>query len=399
MLTEKIQMLSDLMKENQFLTGGMVTVGFGFFLRYSQQIWNSFVDTIKKVITTELVITTRHTDYQAISKLAYTSRIGFFCRTYSLSFRKDSYDVDGNENSELRPGFGTTMGVYKGKLFWFSKSMLENKNEVEEKLQITFLTRNKKYIDMFVTEGAKALDKEDGISVYAQSGEYWEGPVFFTKRKMETVFVNNNIKQTLTEKIKNFVENKQWYTDRGIPYKLCIMLHGKPGSGKTSLIKALASHFNKDIYYMTDTKMATAHTMSNINKKNSIVLLEDIDTMHDLKSRKEKKEKATDSISRQILHNLLNLFDGFKTPEGAIFILTTNHIEDLDAAIFRPGRVDMLVEMNELEKDSMIEMFNAFYGNNYDAEQVDYVPKTGAQLQKIFLEETAETALHKLAKE
>lgn len=399
-MLENLSQITDLMKDNQFMTGGMAAVGFGFFLNYAKTIWANFTDAIKKLTTSELLVTTRHTSYQAISRLAYMKRVKFFCRTYSLSFRKGDFDeeetADDGENENLRPGFGTTLGIYKGKLFWFSKSMLDNKNEVEEKLQLTFLTRNKKYIDLFVTEGAKAFEKENCIRVYAQSQEYWESAIFFSKRKMETVFVNNNIKETLVSKIKQFIENRQWYEDRGIPYKLCILLHGKPGSGKTSLVKALASNFEKDIYYMSDTKQATSHTLANIDKKSSIVLLEDIDSMHDLKARDEDDAKT--ETTKQVLHNILNMFDGFKTPEGAIFILTTNHIEHLDPAIFRPGRVDMLIEMNELEKDSMIEMFNAFYGTKHgvDFDYVKYIPKTGAELQKLFLEEVAIDAVKKL---
>lgn len=407
MLTEKIQYVMDIMKQNQFLTGGVAAVGFSFFLNYSKTAWQNFTTIIRKATTSELTITTRHSSYQAISKLAHDKRLSFFCRTYSLSFKASNRflaglteDVDADRGKildGLRPGFGTTIGIYKGKLFWFTKSMLENKNDIEEKIEIVFLTRKKKYIEEFIVDAMRYSIDESVISVYNQSHEYWGDSISMTKRNMNTVFVNNNIKETLIKRIDAFSNNKKWYIDRGIPYKLCIMLHGKPGSGKTSIIKALASHFSKNIYCLKDTKQMSEQTLSSIDKNTSIILLEDIDTMYNLSPRDNEGDKEKSDASKQVLHNLLNLFDGLSTPEGAIFILTTNHIKNIDQALFRPGRVDILMEMNELDKDSMIKMFNSFYMNNkVDFDNVEYISRTGAELQKIFLEETESCAIERL---
>jgi chaperone BCS1 len=45
---------------------------------------------------------------------------------------------------------------------------------------------------------------------------------------------------------------------------------------------------------------------------------------------------------------LLNALDGVLCPRGVIIFLTTNHIDRLDAALMRPGRIDKLVHIPTL---------------------------------------------------
>ena len=52
-------------------------------------------------------------------------------------------------------------------------------------------------------------------------------------------------------------ETRDVYLSFGMPYKHIVMLYGVPGSGKTSTITALASHFDCDIYTIPITKELT----------------------------------------------------------------------------------------------------------------------------------------------
>merc|ERR1712038_516113 len=44
-----------------------------------------------------------------------------------------------------------------------------------------------------------------------------------------------------------FLDNESWYLEHGIPYMFGLLLHGEPGCGKTSTIKAIANMTQRHI--------------------------------------------------------------------------------------------------------------------------------------------------------
>ena len=83
-----------------------------------------------------------------------------------------------------------------------------------------------------------------------------------------------------------------------------------------------------------------------------------------------------------------------QTPDGLKFIVTTNHIDRLDPAIVRPGRIDDVIEIGPLSLECARDMFRAFYGRDGIAA---YTPRTGAELQRLFSTKSAEEAEAALA--
>ena len=66
----------------------------------------------------------------------------------------------------------------------------------------------------------------------------------FTEFSFESVKSFKNVffpeKEDLMKKIQFFLDNSSWYDEHGIPYMFGLLLHGEPGCGKTSTIKAIA---------------------------------------------------------------------------------------------------------------------------------------------------------------
>jgi chaperone BCS1 len=58
---------------------------------------------------------------------------------------------------------------------------------------------------------------------------------------------------------------------------------------------------------------------------------------------------------------LLNALDGVRTQEGRILFMTTNHPENLDPALVRPGRVDLQVKLDYASFHQMEELFMRFH--------------------------------------
>jgi hypothetical protein len=171
----------------------------------------------------------------------------------------------------------------------------------------------------------------------------------------DTYFVKDEIQALITQRIDAFLCPK--YKDRclkfGKPYKLNILLYGVPGAGKTTMIKLLAKKYKKELYCfnlskeITDSKFNRSCTKI---KDSSIVAYEDIDSFF---IQREGSKDTNISFSAMI-----NVLDGIKMcDKGLITFLTANHVDNLDPAMIRPGRMDLIVKFDYPEAP---EIFKAF---------------------------------------
>ena len=181
----------------------------------------------------------------------------------------------------------------------------------------------------------------------------------------------------------------------GIPNKLGILLHGEPGCGKTTTIITIASYFGRDIFYVNLKSIKTNHDLKmifdHINNSHSgggIIVLEDIDAMTGVVEKRTNKfiqqqttlvdnkteliDSSDDSIT---LEYLLNLLDGTLTYDDSIVIITTNHLENLDPALYRPGRIDNLIEMKKCDHYQIQKIFNKFMCRNIDQNVLKQIPE------------------------
>ena len=128
------------------------------------------------------------------------------------------------------------------------------------------------------------------------------------------------------------------YRDLGIPYRRGYLLTGPPGTGKSSLILAVASHFELPVYSLPlrgaeiDGEQLT--TLLANCRKPSLITLEDVDCLKVATSRESKPDDAL------TIADLLNAIDGIGASEHRILFMTANRPETLDFALTRAGRVD-----------------------------------------------------------
>jgi chaperone BCS1 len=201
------------------------------------------------------------------------------------------------------------------------------------------------------------------FTVYAfnTQNQCWNRSIVKRKRTIESVILPADLKQQLLDDVDNFLgkETARWYMTHCIPYKRSYLLYGPPGTGKTSTITALASYTDRNVAYLhvSDPKMTDAILKKSLQSvpSKSIVVLEDVDALFG--ADRTKLENIPLSFS-----GLLNALDGIGGKDASIFVLTTNHIDRLDPALIRPGRVDMQIEYPPVITDEQIEqMFKQFY--------------------------------------
>lgn len=218
------------------------------------------------------------------------------------------------------------------------------------------------------------------------------------RRKLESVVLDQGLKERIVCDVKDFLSSSDWYRKHGIPYRRGYLLHGPPGSGKTSFINALAGELEYNICILnlsdrglTDDRLN--HLLVNIPDR-SIILLEDIDAAF---SGRSQTSEGGYSKSNVTFSGLLNAFDGVASAEERIIFMTTNHEDRLDPALIRPGRVDLKELIDNASDYQVTEMFLRFFEGEHDlaAEflkriRLSRATVSTAQLQKMFLSNKGE---------
>lgn len=144
-------------------------------------------------------------------------------------------------------------------------------------------------------------------------------------------------------------------------------MSGPPGTSKSSLSFSIAGEFDLDIYIISIpgiTDQILKDLFSRLPEK-CMVLLEDIDAVSvsrlDSESDNSNNKGSHDRKSSVTLSGLLNTLDGVASPDGRVVMMTTNHVDRLDEALIRPGRVDLRVEFELADKDVISQMFSYVY--------------------------------------
>jgi predicted AAA+ superfamily ATPase len=198
--------------------------------------------------------------------------------------------------------------------------------------------------------------------------DYWTTLSKTPKRPIDTLYLTEGLKEKMLGIIQDFYseEASKDYINFGIPYKKVILLHGVPGSGKTSTIKAIASHFDCDIYIIPVSKELTDYglieAVSNIyfdedeNDRKKIIIMEDIDCIF-------TDRKRGDDENHISLQALLNCFDGLTSSQGTVLFITANNTTVFDKALLRSCRIDHSFFLDFVDKPQLSQMFTKMIPN------------------------------------
>lgn len=359
---------------NDFASGGlllMIIGGLGVWLRaIPARIWYWVV------FQTTMIVTVKDDDaaFQWVKEW-------FLEQKFLKRIRHVDLDTTlRNERIALIPAPGKHWFWYQRRPFevWFSRT--ENTRERTgrriESLTFRTLGRNRTFLQSFVDDIVQCHIRRQGVRshlyTYDDGWDYVEG---YSPRAVKSVVLEPGEKEHLLQDIAQFSGARQRYRRLGVPYHRGYLLYGPPGTGKTSLVSALAAHFGLSIYMVNLADFTDRSLMSAVNRVpcNSVLLFEDIDCMRSSQSRGKVDSTATDgqltnstkeNASTQngvTLSGLLNVLDGFHAPSGVLFVMTTNHIEKLDEALLRPGRIDYKLYMGQASDHQKIELYRRFF--------------------------------------
>ncbi|CAG8335838.1 unnamed protein product [Penicillium nalgiovense] len=293
----------------------------------------------------------------------------------------------------LIPGPGKHILRYKN-AFVFVNRMRESKSrDIQtgkpwETITLTTLYSQRHiFEDLFTEAHAYAAKGHEGkTTIYNSWGTEWK-PFGNPRRKrpLESVILQEGVKERVVADVEDFISSSSWYHDRGIPYRRGYLLYGPPGTGKSSFIQALAGELDYDIAILNLSERGLTDDRLNhlltIVPNRTLVLLEDVDAA--FSNRREQSDADGYRGANVTFSGLLNALDGVASAEERIIFLTTNHVERLDEALVRPGRVDMTVRLGEVTRYQVGCLWDRFY------EDLD----TDGVYRKLFLDRLQELGL------
>lgn len=195
----------------------------------------------------------------------------------------------------------------------------------------------------------------------------WVSVPFRHPSTFDTLALEPELKKQIKDDLTAFAKGKEFYHRVGRAWKRGYLLHGPPGSGKSSLIAAMANFLCYDVYDLELTKVSDNSELRSLliqTTNRSIIVIEDIDCSVDLTAdrmtkkttmtkTKTARSKTTSSdcsgeeSGRVTLSGLLNFTDGLWSccGEERIIVFTTNHRDNVDPALVRCGRMDVHVSL------------------------------------------------------
>ncbi len=102
---------------------------------------------------------------------------------------------------------------------------------------------------------------------------------------------------------------------------------------------------------VTDEKI---HTLLAAVPQRALLLIEDVDAFF-------REREAAHAQVRLSFSGFLNALDGVATQEGTLLFMTTNHLERLDPALIRAGRIDEQVELGHADEDQLRRLYLKFH--------------------------------------
>lgn len=240
----------------------------------------------------------------------------------------------------------------------------------------------------------------------------------------DDIFVPN--KSKIVQTVLDFKNKTGIYTKRSVKNKLGIMLSGIPGTGKTSIVKLIAKELNRHIFPIKIEKINSIDTLKKLMNgdmawvdsypkyvpvEKRLYVFEEIDTagpivmdrdefkksvseggmfvakyfkdkVNDKVNDKDKNKDKTgfkvsdleiDSVLQSLPINLgdvLTILDGIYEYDNFAYIMTTNKKDFLDPALYRPGRINLDIELGFMQYNEIKEMLESYYGSNPDIDRL-----------------------------
>ncbi len=390
MMLEQIwPFLLEQLKTNQFLAGGAIMGILVGFFHYCKAIPGRIWGKVKSQFFISVEVNDKDEAFRwMVAWLAAHPYSKGRARNLKATTVREG--DDNRPNIVLSPANGTHWFFYKRRLVFLHRgkdddgggNAAADASKITsflkpESITVTVLSRKRDIIKNLLEDAQELVHpkKEQRTSILVGRYGNWSVRSQVRPRPLESVILKAGVIEDVIKNIKEFRESEEYYNERGIPYRLGILFEGPPGSGKSSSIAAITSHFRMDLGAMNLSSGGLGdddlRDLFSTVPKNTAVLVEDIDCVF------EQRDKGEDNDSKVTFSGLLNAIDGVAAGEGRILFMTTNHPERLDPALIRPGRADLRYVIGAPDAGQVVRLFQRFYSQATASQTVRFLEALG----------------------
>ncbi|KAL8495881.1 hypothetical protein ACS0TY_019846 [Phlomoides rotata] len=286
------------------------------------------------------------------------------CRRLTLSRSKSSNRI----SHSVAPNYTVNDSFNGHRLSW-----THHVDSVEEKRSFTLklpksspLELLSPYLDQVAARAMELerVSRDRRLFTNNGHGSYesgWSSVAFRHPATFETLALEPELRKQLVDDLTAFGDGSEFYRKIGRAWKRGYLLYGPPGSGKSSLIAAMANFLRYDVYDLELSKVTDNSELRSLmiqTTNRSIIVIEDIDCSIDLTGNRLTKNRRLEKKSRHAgdggeengrvtLSGLLNFTDGLWSccGEERVIVFTTNHREMVDPALLRSGRMDVHISL------------------------------------------------------
>lgn len=374
---DPVAQAQDAMK-GAFVSGGLMLMAIGALVAWLRSFPAKLFSWLLNRFSVQAEVLNQDSAFEWIS--VWLDELPYAKRARSLTARGRHHDEGAFV--ELTPAPGNHFFLLGWRPVWLSR-VREGGGEKSagyetvrrETISLRVLGRSQDAMRRLFAEAKKSYDKryEEAAALFLFHQGAWSHMGPLPDRPLESVVLPGDTIPVLHADMSEFLGARLWYGERGVPWRRCYMLHGPPGTGKTSLIIALARSLNLSVYFMNLSACHSDNVLQaafmGVGPK-SILVLEDIDAAvdqtnvpnpADREQRAETPSAPNDLAGSITLSGLLQALDGIMTRDGRLTVMTTNYPERLDPRVIRPGRVDSWHELGYATPQQASEMFRRFY--------------------------------------
>lgn len=301
--------------------------------------------------------------YNNINKMLYELQPELYLKHRMPTTNKDYYRLNRSTSYFIH--------LKKGNYIKIETYETEKTINPESRLKIQFFGNGRyNYREDFMRKTMKLTDEKH---IRVQYLTEYNISCDIIPHSFDNIILNETVKTGIIKGLKNWKASSSWYEEHQLVHKIGLFLYGKPGTGKSTIAKAVSAMFdNAPILTIdVDNIMNSINGILTMRKRYDgiiVVLIEDFDMYF-----KNRETIGVGNIEDENKFNfnqnaVFQLLDGVYSTENTIYIATTNHKERIDPALIRHGRFDIQEELEYFNKEQALQCVELL---GYDEETLD----------------------------